>query len=166
LTKATGAPAFEEALQSAERAAVSRDPAAEIELYSELARQYPREPLPYFRRALARRSLGQCEEAIRDVDEAVRLQPNEPAFYFFRGMWKLDSGAHDMAIEDLAKAEHWDAALSSKYYQTGARFLRVVALVLANRLEEANRIIPTLPDEYRCFAAGRLWTTKQLRAQT
>lgn len=115
---------------------------------------------------MARRSLGQREEAIHDLDEAILLHPEEPASFFFRGMWRLDSGAYEMAIEDLARAEHLDAALSSRYYQTAARFLQVVTLVLANRLDEARRLTPTLPDEYKCFAAGRLWTTKQLRAQT
>jgi tetratricopeptide (TPR) repeat protein len=156
---------FENALQNAERAAASRDPATEVELYSELVGQYPREHVPFFRRALARRSLGQCEQAIRDLDEAILLQPEEPAFLFFRGMWKLDLGEYERAIEDLARAEHFDAVLSSTYYQLPARFLQVVALVLANRLDEARRLSPTLPEDYKCFAAGRLWTTKQLRAQ-
>ena len=164
LTNEPDGPAFQEALAAAEKRAVSRGPGEDVAAYTELIRQFPQEYVPYFRRAVAEWSLGQREQAMRDIDIAAQLGPTEPAVVFFRGMWQLESSAPGPAIGDFERTVDLELQLSSTYYRIAAQFLHAVALFVSGRPQEAAFRAADLPPEYRCFALGRLWTTEQLRS--
>ena len=58
----------------------------------------------YFRRAIAKDSLGRYVEAISDYNETIRIDPNNPDAYYFRGLAKNFLGQAGEARQNFQKA--------------------------------------------------------------
>jgi tetratricopeptide (TPR) repeat protein len=96
-------------INRAESLAASGDYKGAFYAYGDVIQRNPKDPLPYFRRAIAMHQSGQFSKAIIDLNDAIRLKPDFGAAYRLRARAYESQSLREKAAADDESADRLQA---------------------------------------------------------
>ena len=106
--EAGAAPDFDALLAQGGRAYEKREFALALQLYEQAVAADPARPEGYYKRANARKDLGQLEEALSDYDRAIERRPDYAYAYCNRGFIQHTLGRPSEALSSYDRAIELD----------------------------------------------------------
>ena len=142
----------EQLLMQAEKSLAQRKPREAVELATKAIEQKPDYLEAYVVRARARRQLGELEQAIEDLTNAIELRPTA-ALYIGRGDCRSALDRHAEAISDFDRAIEMEPKSMTGYHYRGRE--RFKAGEVEKSIADFDRAIELAPDhENECWERG------------
>ncbi len=152
---------LEKAIEKIKEKARADDPMAVREAV-ELTETHPGEAATWSLLSYVHARIGNYQDAIADLTQAIEISSNEPVMYFNRGRYRSILARHNDAIGDYTRGIALCEESGDDYYLETLYFLRAHAYLKLGNKGAALLDLSQVKDEDFSFWEKEIFTKKQL----